>query len=157
VTHDAFREALGAFATGIVLVTTRGCDGTPYGLIVSSFTSVSLDPPLVAFCPSTDSMTWRRMRTAGRIGVNVLAHEHAAYARAAAAPGANRFAGVDHDETATGTPRLEGALAFLECRLEDEHRAGDHWIVVARVETAEADRRRRPLVNWASAFRGLAA
>jgi len=157
VTHDTYRDALGAFATGLVLVTARGCGGKPDGLIVSSFTSVSLDPPLVAFCPSVDSLTWKRMRQAGLIGVNVLADEHAEYARAAAAPGANRFAGVVHGETPAGVPRIDRTLAFLECRLEEEVRAGDHWIVVARVEAAEADRSRGPLVNWASGFRGLAA
>ena len=153
---DAFRAALGAFPTGVVLVTARDGD-EPLGLIVSSFTSVSLDPPLVAFCPSTASLTWRRMRASGRFGVNVLAHDHAAYARSAAARGADRFGSLPHATTASGVPRVQGAPAFLDCVLEAEHRAGDHWIVVVRVEAAEADRSRAPLVNWASDFRALAA
>jgi 3-hydroxy-9,10-secoandrosta-1,3,5(10)-triene-9,17-dione monooxygenase reductase component len=156
MTADAFRHALGAFATGVVLVTAR-VDDRPEGLIVSSFASVSLDPPLVAFCPSAASLTWKRMRTAARIGINVLSHDHGRYARAAAVPGADRFAGIAHTDGPGGVPKLDDAVAFLACTIDAEHRAGDHWIVVARVEDAAADRDAAPLVNYASDFRALAS
>ena len=75
---------------------------------------MSLRPPLLSFCPARDSRTWRRMRAAGRFGVNVLAEQHDAYVRRAAPAGADRFAGVDHRTTAAGVPVLADALAFLE-------------------------------------------
>ena len=149
-----FRAALGRFATGVALVTADG-GGAPLGLIVSSFTSVSLRPPLVAFNPSRDSFTWSRMRRTGRFGVNVLGESHEAYVRAAAPAGADRFGPVAWSRTPSGMPRLAGAIAFLECEIDAEHRAGDHSIVVGRVLHAETAPG-LPLLNWASAFGRLA-
>ena len=143
-----FRAALGRFPTGIALVTTTVADA-PLGLVVSSFTSVSLQPPLISFAPSRDSFTWSRMRRAGRFGVNVLGEAHAEYVRAAAPAGADRFAGVAWSRTDGGVPRLAGAITFLECSIEAEHRAGDHWIVVGRVERA-LTAPGLPLLTWAS-------
>jgi flavin reductase like protein len=90
----SFRGALGRFATGVAFVTAAP-DGEPAGLIVNSLTSVSLDPPLVSFCPSRSSLTWQRMRRTGRFGVNVLGHEHERFAIRATPAGADRFAGLD--------------------------------------------------------------
>jgi 3-hydroxy-9,10-secoandrosta-1,3,5(10)-triene-9,17-dione monooxygenase reductase component len=137
------RAALGRFATGVAFVTTE-VRGTPLGLIVSTFTAVSLEPPLVSFCPARDSLTWRRMRTSGRFDVNVLAARHAAFARHAAEPDADRFAGAG--------PALRDALAVLECEIEAEHAAGDHWIVVGRVRELHLPADHPPLVYWAGAF-----
>jgi len=148
-----FRAALGRFATGVALV-TADAGGTPRGLIVSSLASVSLRPPLVAFSPSRDSLTWSRMRRTGRFGVNVLGEDHATYVRTAAPAGADRFGPIAWSRTPGGIPRLDGAIAYLECAIEAEHRAGDHWIVVGRVlhaETAPGP----PLLHWASAFARL--
>jgi flavin reductase (DIM6/NTAB) family NADH-FMN oxidoreductase RutF len=85
------RTAFGRFATGVAFVTTE-VDGSPLGLIVSSFTAVSLDPPMISFCPARDSLTWRRMRSVPTFTVNVLGEQHRAFARAAAPAGADRFA-----------------------------------------------------------------
>ena len=148
-----FRAALGRFATGVALV-TADAGGTPLGLVVSSLASVSLHPPLVSFHPSVDSFTWSRMRRAGRFGVNVLGESHAGYVRAAAPAGADRFAGLAWARTPAGVPRLDGAIAFLECAIEAEHRAGDHSIVVGRVLHAETAPG-LPLLTWASDFARL--
>jgi 3-hydroxy-9,10-secoandrosta-1,3,5(10)-triene-9,17-dione monooxygenase reductase component len=147
----AFRETLGRFATGVALVTAAG-DGAPLGLIANSVAAVSLSPPLVSFCPSRDSFTWQRMRRARRFGVNVLPVQHEDFVRRAAPPGAERFAGMDWQLTPGGVPRLGEALAFIECAIEAEHPAGDHWIVVGRVEDAQIDPDGIPLVFWASRF-----
>ena len=88
------RTAFGRFATGVAFVTTD-VGGTPLGLVVSSFAAVSLEPPLVSFCPSHRSLTWQRMRHAGRWTVNVLGAGHGEFARLAAAPGVDRFAEPD--------------------------------------------------------------
>ena len=117
------RDAFGRFATGVALVTTE-VDGARLGLIVSSFAAVSMNPPLVSFCPARDSLTWRRMRAARRFTVHVLSARSADYARRAAAPGADRFDDPDV---------LRDALAVIDCELEAEHPAGDHSIVVGRV------------------------
>jgi alkylation response protein AidB-like acyl-CoA dehydrogenase len=90
----SFRDALAKFATGVAFVTAAP-DGKPTGLIVNSLTSVSLEPPLVSFCPSRSSLTWSRIRRAGRFGVNVLGPHHEQFARRATPAGADRFAGLD--------------------------------------------------------------
>jgi 3-hydroxy-9,10-secoandrosta-1,3,5(10)-triene-9,17-dione monooxygenase reductase component len=150
-----FREVLGRFATGVTLITAR-VDGAPHALVANSFSSVSLRPPLVSFCPSRASLTWRKMRSARRFGVNILGEQHEAFVERAAAPGADRFAGLGYELTAGGVPAITDAVAFLECVIEDEHPAGDHWIVVGRVQGLELHRDRDPLVFWASSFGAFA-
>ncbi len=120
----SFRGALGRFATGVAFVTASP-DGEPAGLIVNSFTSVSLEPPLVSFSPSRSSLTWSRMRRAGRFGVNVLGRQHEQFAIRATPAGADRFAGLDWKLGRGGVPLLTDALARLECELVAEHPAGD--------------------------------
>jgi len=147
----AFRDALGRFATGVAFVTAAP-DGEPAGLIVNSLTSVSLEPPLVSFCPSHRSLTWARMRRARRFGVNVLGHGHERFVRRASPAGADRFAGLDWAPGGHGVPLLLDALATLECEIVAEHPAGDHWIVVGRVDTARIAPAGPPLVFFAGEF-----
>ncbi len=142
---DAFRRTLGRFATGVTLVTAADASG-PLGLVMNAFTSVSLEPPLIAICPARNSFTWSRMRRCGRFGVNVLAAEHADYVQRAAHPEADRFADIDYELTESGVPRIPSAIAFLGCELLSQQAAGDHWIVVARVHELLDDHRRDPLV-----------
>lgn len=141
----AFRRTLGRFATGVTLVTAADPSG-PLGLIVNAFTSVSLDPPLIAICPSRHSFTWSRMRRCGRFGVNVLAAEHADYVHHAAQAEADRFIGIDHVLSESGVPRILSAIAFLDCEPAAEQLAGDHWLVIARVHDLLADHARDPLI-----------
>ena len=91
----AFRRTLGRFATGVTLVTAADASG-PVGLIVNAFNAVSLEPPLIAICPSRHSFTWSRIRRSGRFGVNMLAAEHHKYVRHAAQADADRFIGIHH-------------------------------------------------------------
>jgi 3-hydroxy-9,10-secoandrosta-1,3,5(10)-triene-9,17-dione monooxygenase reductase component len=151
----SFRDALGAFATGVAFVAAAP-GGEPAGLIVNSLTSVSLDPPLVSFCASRSSLTWSRMRRARRLGISVLGRRHEAFARRATPAGADRFAGGEW-ELVRGVPVLSHALAWLECEIASEHGAGDHWIVVARVERLGGSTVRDPLVFFAGAYRTLGA
>jgi 3-hydroxy-9,10-secoandrosta-1,3,5(10)-triene-9,17-dione monooxygenase reductase component len=138
--QPAVRAAFGRFATGVTFVSTT-VDGTPLGLIVSTFTAVSLDPPLVSFCPARDSLTWRRMRQSGAFTIRVLGPQHARFARRAAEPGADRFAEPVRDP-----------LAVLECDRVAEHVTGDHSIVVGRVRHLEVCVDSAPLVYFAGAF-----
>jgi 3-hydroxy-9,10-secoandrosta-1,3,5(10)-triene-9,17-dione monooxygenase reductase component len=150
----SLRDALARFATGVAFVTAAP-DGERAGLIVNSLASVSLDPPLVSFSPSRSSLTWTRMRRAGRFGVNVLGRQHERFAIRATPAGADRFAGLDWELGRPGVPRLTDALASLECEIVAEHRAGDHWIVVARVDELHVSPIDEPLVFFGGAFGAL--
>jgi 3-hydroxy-9,10-secoandrosta-1,3,5(10)-triene-9,17-dione monooxygenase reductase component len=141
----AFRTAMARFATGVTLVTAADASG-PLGLIVNAFTSVSLEPPLIAICPSRRSFTWSRMRRCRRFGVNVMGAAHAEYVRRAAHPEADRFLGIDHRLTESGVPRICSAIAFLDCEVVSEQLAGDHWIVLARVHDLVVDHGQDPLI-----------
>jgi 3-hydroxy-9,10-secoandrosta-1,3,5(10)-triene-9,17-dione monooxygenase reductase component len=150
----ALRDALGRFATGVAFVTAAP-DGEPTGLIVNSLASVSLEPPLISFCPSRSSITWSRMRRAGAFAVNVLGRRQADFAARATPPGSDRFAGLHWTPGRGGAPLLTDALASLECEIAAEHVAGDHWIVVGRVEDLHLSPTGDPLIFFAGAFRAL--
>jgi flavin reductase (DIM6/NTAB) family NADH-FMN oxidoreductase RutF len=150
----SFRDALGRFATGVAFLTALP-DGQPAGLIVNSLTSVSLEPPMIAFCPSRNSLTWSRMRREKRFGVNVLGRQHERFAMRAAPAGADRFAGLDWELGPRRVPLLTDALATLECEIHAEHPAGDHWIVVGRVDDVRTSPVNDPLVFFAGAFGAL--
>ena len=150
----AFRAALGRYATGVAFVTAVP-DGEPAGMIVNSFASVSLEPPLISFCPSRRSLTWTRMRRARRLGVNVLAARHEPFAPRATPAGADRFAGLDWEPGGSGVPLLTDALAALECEIVAEHPTGDHWIVVGRVDDLRLAPAGDPLVFFGGAFGAL--
>jgi flavin reductase (DIM6/NTAB) family NADH-FMN oxidoreductase RutF len=150
----SFRDALGRYATGVAFVTAAP-DGQPAGLIVNSLASVSLEPPLVSFCPGRSSLTWSRMRRAGRFGVNVLGRRHERFAIRATPPDADRFAGLDWELGPGGAPLLKDALASLECEIVAEHPAGDHWIVVGRVDDLRISSSNEPLVFFAGVFRAV--
>ena len=150
----SFRDALGKFATGVAFVTAAP-GGEPAGLIVNSLASVSLEPPLVSFCPSRSSLTWARMRTARRFGVSLLGRQHQGFVASATPAGADRFAGLDWEPGPGGAPLLTNALACMECAIVAEHPAGDHWIVVGRVEELRIPPVEDPLVFYGGAFRAL--
>lgn len=150
----SFRDALGRLATGVAFVTAAP-DGEPAGLIVNSLTSVSLEPPLVSFCPSRSSLTWSRMRRAGYFGVNVLGRQHERFAKRATPAGADRFAGLAWELGRDGVPLLTDALASLECEIVAEHPTGDHWIVVGQVHNMRISPIKDPLVFFAGEFGAL--
>ena len=139
------REVLGHFASGVTVVTAvTGAD--PIGFTCQSFSSLSLDPPLVAFAPARTSRTWPRLREIGRFCVNVLAEEQDALSRTFARSGVDRFAGVPWTPSRHGAPVLEDVVAWIDCELWAEYDGGDHTIVVARVLDLGADPERRPLL-----------
>jgi 3-hydroxy-9,10-secoandrosta-1,3,5(10)-triene-9,17-dione monooxygenase reductase component len=147
----SFRVALGRFATGVAFVTAAP-DGEPAGLIVNSLASVSLEPPLVSFCPARSSVTWSRMRRTRRFGVNILGRQHERFVSRAAPAGADRFAGLRWEPGHHGAPLLTDALATLECQIVAEYAAGDHWIVVGRVDDMRIPPSKDPLVFFAGTF-----
>jgi flavin reductase (DIM6/NTAB) family NADH-FMN oxidoreductase RutF len=127
-----FRAVLGHFASGIAIVT--GMDGdTPVGLTCQSFFSVSLAPPLVAFAPSKTSTSWPRIAGSGAFCVNVLTAEQEEMCRLFAQSGADKFKGVGWKPASSGSPVLADVLAWIDCRVDATHEAGDHLIVVGSV------------------------
>ena len=154
--HDSrtFRGALGRFATGVAFVTAAP-GGDPAGLIVNSLTSVSLEPPLISFCPARGSLTWSRMKRARYFAVNILGKEHEGFARRVTPPGTERFAGLDWHPGPAGAPLLTDALAALECEIVAEHPGGDHWIVVGRVDHLRTTATKDPLIFFAGEYAAL--
>jgi 3-hydroxy-9,10-secoandrosta-1,3,5(10)-triene-9,17-dione monooxygenase reductase component len=131
-----FRRVLAQLPTGVSVITANGPSG-PVGMAANSVTSVSLTPPLVLFCPARTSTTWPVIRDARRFCINIMARHHEQVARRFAAKEIDRFAGVSYTDRAAGRA-LRDALAWIECETQDEHDAGDHTIVVARVVAIEA-------------------
>ena len=131
-TPRPIRTVLGHFATGVVLVTAIDGD-EPVGMACNSFTSVSLEPPLVLFCAAKSSTTWPRIQAAGKWAANILDEDGEEICRLFAQKGADRFAHIAYTPGRTGAPILEDALAFVDCETIAEHDAGDHVIVVGRV------------------------
>ncbi len=128
------RRALGTFATGVTIITTRDDAGRLYGLTANSFNSVSLDPPLVLWSLSRRAGSYPAFQSATHFGVNVLAGEHRELCARFAQPHPDKFAGIDYRLGYYGVPLITGAAAHFECRIEHRYDGGDHVIFVGRVE-----------------------
>lgn len=128
-----FRQILGHYPTGVCVITATGPDGDPVGMVVGSFTSVSLDPPLVGFFPDRGSSSWPKVAAAGRFCVNVLSAEQESICRRLASKDADKFATIEHGPSALGSPILAGAVAWMDCELYSVTEAGDHFAVLGLV------------------------
>lgn len=136
VDQGEFRRVLGSFATGVTVITAPAQDGGtgPAGFACQSFSSLSLDPPLVVFMVGRTSTTWPRIARAGVFCVNVLAGHQGELCRGFAVSGGDKFAGVEHEPAPfSGSPRLTGIAAWIDCDIHAVHTGGDHLIVVGRV------------------------
>jgi len=145
------RAVFGVFPSGVVAVAAE-VDGTRVGLAASSFTSVSLDPPLVSFSVATSSRTWPVLRRAGHLGVTVLADHHDDACRQLAGPVEHRFDGLSVTVTGDGALTLDDGLARFDCTIHDEVTAGDHVIVILRLHAADHADVSEPLVFHRSGF-----
>ncbi|TVT61279.1 flavin reductase family protein [Amycolatopsis rhizosphaerae] len=157
LTSARFRSVLGHFPSGVVAITGRDAKGGPAGMAVSSFTSVSLDPPLVAFLPGKTSSTFPVIARRGTFCVNVLAVGQEDLCQALAVPGADKFAGVDWHPGPHGDPVLDGVVAWIGCTIEAMHDAGDHRIVIGRVDDLAAGTAAEPLLFFRRRYHHLAA
>lgn len=150
------REAFGIFPSGVVAIAAE-VDGRPVGLAASSFTSVSLEPPLVSFSIAASSRTWPDLRRAAHLGVTILADHHGQVCRRLAGPVADRFADVACTVSDDGAVTLDEGLARFDCTIYREIEAGDHVIVLLRLHAVEQDDTSSPLVFHRSAFRRMEA
>ena len=148
-----FREVLGHFATGVTIVTAMEEEG-PVGFTCQSFTSLSLDPALIAGAPAKSSTSWPKIAAAGAFCVNILSSTQEALCRSFAVTGTDKFAGVGWSTAVTGAPVLDGALAFIDCHLEHIYDAGDHELVIGRVLDMGVGEG-APLLYYRSGFGGF--
>ena len=131
-----FRDVMGTFATGVTIITTA-IGGTAHGITANSFTSVSLEPPLVLFCLGRSSTNFDAFMTADCFAVNVLADGQSDLSTRFAVYEGDRFSGVPWSTWATGAPILQGIVAAVDCRCEARHDGGDHVLIVGRALRAE--------------------
>jgi flavin reductase (DIM6/NTAB) family NADH-FMN oxidoreductase RutF len=148
---DVFRKTCGRFATGIAIATVTGLDGTPYGLTVNSFTSVSAVPPLVLICIDYRSTMLAHFRASSWYCVNVLADDQRDLSIRFSQRIPDRFVGLGWQKGPSGTPVLDGCLATMECSVVQTVEAGDHAILIAEVIHARS-RDGKPLLYFASDY-----
>lgn len=152
---QAFRRALGMFATGITVMTTRAANGSPVGLTVNSFNAVSLDPPLIVWSLSRHLAQRPAFETCAHYAVNVLAADQEIYSRLFASKSADPFAALQYDEGIDGVPLLRGCCAHFEVRNGVRHEGGDHLLFLSEVFRFERFAR-DPLLYFGGSYRHIA-
>lgn len=147
----SFRDVMGRFTTGVVLITSATPDG-PVGMAANSFTSVSLDPPLVSFGAALTSSTWPLLRAADGFAVSILREDHEQLSRRFSARGVDRFDGTAWERSPAGHPIVPDGLGWLDCVVEVVHPAGDHDLVIARALDWQPSGGGAPLVFHAGRY-----
>lgn len=146
-----YRQVLGHFPTGVTVVAAMGDDG-PAGMAIGSFSSLSLDPPLVLFCPQRTSSSWQRIQGAGRFCVNILADDQEDVSRVFASKSDDKFAEIGWKRSANGAPQITGVLAHIDCEIHSVLDGGDHDIVVGRVTDLAVHHEGGPLVFYRGGY-----
>jgi 3-hydroxy-9,10-secoandrosta-1,3,5(10)-triene-9,17-dione monooxygenase reductase component len=149
-----FRQVLGHFPTGVVVVTAMA-DNDPVGLAIGSFASVSLDPPLVGFFPGRTSSSWPRIRAGGAFCVNILGEGQEEISRVFASKGTEKFAALGWKPGLTGSPILNDVTAYIDCTIESITEAGDHDFVVGRVVDLDVGHEGSPLIFYRGGYSRL--
>jgi len=146
-----FRDVLGRFATGVTVVTSLH-DGRPVGMTCQSFASVSLSPPMVLFCPAKTSRAWPLMEEAGFFCVNLLAEDQTELSTRMATRADEKFEGVHWSPSKSGAPLIEGVLGHVDCTVHAVHEAGDHFVVIGRVQELEVEDEDAPLLFFRGGY-----
>jgi len=146
VDRRALRAALGNFATGIAIVTSIDDDGTPVGLTINSFSSVSMNPPLVLFCLAREAFSLPTFLESSYFAINILEHSQAKLSRLFATSMADKWAGLRWKAGAGGVPLLPGCVAWLQCRTHQILDGGDHLIILGKVSAVQHDPEREALL-----------
>lgn len=146
-----FRSALGGFPTGVAVVTARAEDGKPIGITINSFSSVSLEPPLVLWSLAKNSPNLAHFACGCRHIIHVLADHQDALAKRFASRLPDKFSGLSHESNQDNIPRLDECVATFECTTRTLHEEGDHVIVIAHVQQID-QREREPLLFWGGKF-----
>ncbi|MCZ6472388.1 MAG: flavin reductase family protein [SAR324 cluster bacterium] len=151
---EAFKAALGRFGTGVAVITTRDGEGAPAGFTASSFTSLSLSPPMVLFCLDKAAVSFEVFRAASGFVVNILNHQQQDISNRFASHGEDKFNGVKVRDGAEGLPLIEGCLANLECRTTDKVAGGDHLIFIGEVRQVHLGEG-TPLLYYMGKYHGI--
>lgn len=146
-----FRQVLGRFCTGVTVVTAMD-GGRPVGFACQAFAALSLDPPMVLFCPARASATWRAIERAGRFCVNVLGEHQEDLSQRFGRRDLDKFAGVQWSPSPAGAPVLGGALAWIDATIETVHDGGDHYVVLGRVTELGSGDGERPLLFYRGGY-----
>ena len=155
VVGTQLRRAFSAFPTGVVAVGAVGADGAPIGMAVNSFTSISLDPPLVAISVANTSRTWPQFENVASIGLSVLGHAQESVSRQLSAREGDRFAGIDWQADDDGAVHFPGAALWLSCTVHSLLPGGDHTIVLLEVSEVDYFADVEPLVFHHSRYRTI--
>lgn len=147
-----YRQVLGQYPTGVCVVTSAGIDGSPAGMVVGSFTSVSLDPPLVGFFPDRGSSSWTKVAANGRFCVNILSAEQEDVCRKLASKDPDKFASITYHPSPLGSPIIDGAVAWIDCDLYSVGDAGDHFFVLGKVRLLEIAEGGLPLLFFQGGY-----
>jgi 3-hydroxy-9,10-secoandrosta-1,3,5(10)-triene-9,17-dione monooxygenase reductase component len=151
-----FRKVLGSYPTGVCVITARNELGR-HAMVVGSFTSISLNPPLIGFFPDESSSSWPKIEKAGRFCVNVLGASQLSHCQRFASKAEDKFAELLHGESPAGQPILEGVVAWLDCKITSTQKIGDHLLVVGAVEALEKGLDQSPLMFHGGAYHSLQA
>ena len=141
-----FREVLGSYPTGVAIVTCTDAYGVPAGMVIGTFTSVSLDPPLIGYLPMKTSRTFARMRGAPTFCVNILAADQESVCQHFASPAEDKFAGLAWHPSPAGNPILDGVVAWIDCDYASVTEIGDHYSVLGGVLDMRLERDTAPLL-----------
>jgi flavin reductase (DIM6/NTAB) family NADH-FMN oxidoreductase RutF len=155
IEQERYKQVMAQFPTGVAVISVADGDGGITGLTASSFTSVSLDPPLVLFCTAYDTDSFPHLRREQRFAINVLADDQTDLAWQFAGSEPDKGHAAPHLIRATGTPVLTGAVAVIECEKHAVYPGGDHAIVVGRVVALDLDQALRPLLYWRGNLSGF--
>lgn len=152
----AFRQVLGQFCTGITIITTMA-DAEPIGFACQSFAALSLDPPLVLFCPTKGSRSWHAIEASGKFCVNILAEQQRDICARFGSREPDKFTGIDWRPSELGSPVLDGALAHIDCTVHSAHDGGDHFVVFGSVQSLSEvpTRKPRPLLFYRGQYTGI--
>jgi 3-hydroxy-9,10-secoandrosta-1,3,5(10)-triene-9,17-dione monooxygenase reductase component len=146
-----YRQVLGHFPTGVTVITAI-VDGTPAGMAVGSFASLSLEPPQVLFCAGHSSTTWPKIKGAGSFCVNILAEDQEDVCRVFASKAEDKFAEIGWKRSGTGSPLLDGAMAYIDCDIETIVASGDHDVVVGAVRDLDVLHEGGPLLFFRGGY-----
>jgi 3-hydroxy-9,10-secoandrosta-1,3,5(10)-triene-9,17-dione monooxygenase reductase component len=150
-----YRHALGHFCSGVTVVTSLDASGAPVGFACQAFAALSLEPPLVLFCPGTSSGTWPHIERNGQFCINVLAEDQRRLSRAFGRSGVDKFAGVGWSPGPNTAPVLDGVLTWAACQVQDVSTAGDHLIVIGLVTELGPSRDGRPLLFYKGRYTSI--
>jgi flavin reductase (DIM6/NTAB) family NADH-FMN oxidoreductase RutF len=146
-----YRQVLGHFPTGVTVITAVD-DGTPVGMAIGSFASLSLEPPSILFCAGKQSSSWPKVQASGSFCVNILADDQEDVCRVFASKAADKFAEIGWKRSGNGSPVLDGVLAFIDCTIADVVESGDHYIVIGNVTDLDVRHEGGPLLFFRGGY-----